>query len=551
MRGGDGEGQLNGYYVGQTLRGVQVGDEGLYLSGVIDVTLYPYLCPTDGTSDCYAAVNQAIQDIKNKKVEARNILLPYNGNGGYKFSDQLYVNFSHLVFYIEDDCTLTKTTKSCLFKFSGNFSASDATYLKGIGIILSPGVVLDGNAPNITGYTYSTADTYYSTVLFMYCDRPYLTGAGTVKNGLVNTVRMWMCRKPLVADVLTRDSYFDNGISLDFDPSFYSASDPETWCSGKVLRCSSYGNARGFGMTSFASTNNLWEDCTSINNGSDNIPSGQGGVPGGGFSLERNPTDGLSYDYRARYKNCRSESNIGNGWFITGNGGHIDADCISKNNTYPLAGAAVSDDAGIYGTGVTLLSVSNWTVLCDAENNTKYNIRYLGSNGVFGYNIKIGAKALNAQFSGILIQGINEVTILPETHCRSNSTSSTGSGLSISNVGAPYNEGAGKVTVLGGLFSDNGGTGITVDGVADCSLAAIRGRNNCANQTTSPAVLVRNTAMVSAGDVLTFGSYQTYSMAVEATCAKSAVMASCGGQGTAGQVQNLATQKLQENGSFA
>ena len=519
-------------------------------AGFFDVTSAPYCVPTDGVSDCSDAIDKLIADIKAKRLKARKIVFPFNGNGGYKLSRKLYVNFSNLWMHFEDNVKLTATTKSPLIHCSGNFGADVSTYISGIKITLAPGIMLDGNGDAMTSYSYLTSDTYYSTILLQYCDRPVVSGQATITNGLVNTVRAWMCRAPLIEDLTTTWSVYDNGISIDFDPSYYSASDSTTWASAKVLRCKSYFNRRGFGITSFASTDNLFEDCTSMNNGSNDIPSGQGGVPGGGFSLEKNPTNGLSYDYRARFKNCRSEYNIGNGWFITGSGGHIDAECVSKNNTYPLSGAAVDDPANIYGTGVTLLSVSNWVVECDAENNTKYNIRYLGSSGVFGLNIKIGAKALNSQFSGISVQGIGEVIFLPTTHSRGNSVSSTGNGITVSNVSG-YNQGGGKVVVLGALLDSNGGPGMIIDGVATAIIENVVGKDNGANSATSAAVIARNCGLVVASNVQMYGSNQTYALSVEATCAKSAVATSCNGQGTSGQVQNLAPLKLNASGVFA
>jgi len=328
-------------------------------SGYLDVTKSPYFFPKDG-SDCSSKCDILLSDLKSGKLKNRRILFPFNGGVGYNFSKEIKVNFSNITFHLEESCRYIGTTKSSLFRFVGSFGPISG-YLTGVGITCVPGVKIDGGGSLITGYTYSTADTYYSSVLFMYCDKPYINNA-VVTNGLVNSLRFWMCRQPLAQDVTATFAVYDNGISIDFDPSFYSANDSETWASGKIIRCTGKFNYNGFGLTAFASTNNLWSDCIATNNGTITGTQGFGGVPGGGFSMERNPTDGLSFDYRARYKNCRSEYNYGNGWFITGSGGHIDADCIAKNNTYPLSGGPVTDTANIYGTGVTMIAVSYWTV---------------------------------------------------------------------------------------------------------------------------------------------------------------------------------------------
>lgn len=514
-------------------------------SGYVDVTKAPYFFPKDG-SDCSSACDKLLLDLKNNTLKNRRIIFPFNGGIGYNFSKEIKVNFSKVTFHLEESVRYTGSTKSSLFRFVGSFGALSG-YLSGVGITCLPGVVIDGGGSAISGYTYSTADTYYSSVLFMYCDKPFIIN-GTVTNGLVNSLRFWMCRQPLAQDVTATFATYDNGISVDFDPSFYSANDSETWASAKIIRCTGKFNYNGFGLTAFASTNNLWSDCTATNNGTITGTQGLGGVPGGGFSMERNPTDGLSFDYRARYKNCRSEYNYGNGWFITGSGGHIDSDCISKNNTYPLSGGPVTDTANIYGTGVTMIAVSYWTVDCDAENNTKYNIRYLGS-GAFGNGIKIGAKALNSQFSGISLQGINEVTFMPTTHSRGNSVSSNGAGISVQNISG-YNQGAGVCTILGAITSGNGGQSVLVDGLATAIIKNVSSRGDVVNAATTPAITAKNCGLVISDGCSAFGSTQTYALVVENTCAKSAIT-NVYGQGALGQVNNLGVLKLQSNGSFA
>ena len=186
-----------------------------------------YAIPMDGVTDAYPAIAAAIAGIKNGVIRERKLVLPRNGNGGYKMSQGIAIDFSYIHLHFEDNVTGTYTTKQSLFSFVGTFSTVDSSsMLRGIKVTGLPGVVLDGNGSNITGYTYSTSDTYYSALFFQYCYNPIVEDL-ILTNGLVNTGRTFGCDLPVFNRCTFLSATWDNGASIDFNPPYHTPGRPD------------------------------------------------------------------------------------------------------------------------------------------------------------------------------------------------------------------------------------------------------------------------------------------------------------------------------------
>lgn len=214
----------------------------------------------------------ARQAIQNKidavaALGGGTVFLPYIG--GYTISDTITISSSNIHIVLADNVTLSKPTKASAFLFTG---ASRTDRIANVSI-RSEGVMrtINGNGASMTGYLYSTSDTFYSCVLFKWCDN-YLVDGIYGFNGLVNCIRAFQCGYGEINPCFASDAVFDNGISVDFDPfssASWSDTDPSTWSNARIVSPFAWNCRSGFGVASYAATGVTISDPVVWNCGND------------------------------------------------------------------------------------------------------------------------------------------------------------------------------------------------------------------------------------------------------------------------------------------
>lgn len=243
----------------------------------ISVSILEY--GASGALDCLAAFNLALAAVK--AAGGGTIVFPYQGLGGWRISDTATIDASNIHISLHDNVILTKTTKSSAFLFTG---ASRTSRLSNVSISGVGGVrQVDGNGRNVSAYSYSTKDSFYSALLFRWCDNWSATKVYGY-SGLVNCLRAFQCGPGEFTDCQASDAVFDNGITVEFDPgSTWSDTDPTTWSNAKIVRGSAWNCSRGFGISSYAATGVVIDSPTVWSCGNDD-PAHV--VSGGGISVE-------------------------------------------------------------------------------------------------------------------------------------------------------------------------------------------------------------------------------------------------------------------------
>lgn len=186
-------------------------------------------------------------------------------------SDTVFIRQANVTIHLGSNIKLISNTKSSVFVFEGQGRNAP---LKNVSIIGIGGIRrIDGNGRMMLKYKYSTADTYYSCVLFKWCDEWKIESIYGY-NGLVNCLRAFQCGSGKILNCLSSHSQYDNGQSLDL-------------CSATRARLEIRGarswSCAGFGVTSFASSHVDIVDAHIRGCGSDD-PAAP--VSGGGLSVE-------------------------------------------------------------------------------------------------------------------------------------------------------------------------------------------------------------------------------------------------------------------------
>lgn len=202
-------------------------------------------------------------------------------------SDTIYIRQSNIAIRLASNIRLTSEAKRSVFVFEGGGIKAP---LRNVSIVGVGGIRrIDGNGRGVLNYTYSTADTYYSCVLFKWCD-----GWGVESiygyNGLVNCLRAFQCGTGRMLNCSSSHSRYDNGQSVDF-------------CLGTRGRIEIRGakswNCAAFGITSYASLHVDIIDVQICKCGNDD-PAAP--VSGGGLSVEgdyfKRMRDTTNYDVR-------------------------------------------------------------------------------------------------------------------------------------------------------------------------------------------------------------------------------------------------------------
>lgn len=204
------------------------------------------------------------------------------GGGTLEFADigrpwvvdgSLLISSSDTHIRLQGDIVLKTTQPSSVFIFSGEARGRPIrnVSIAGVGKLRQ----IDGAGRSVKAYSYKTSDTFYSCVLFKWCDdwsAYQIEGA----NGLVNCLRAFQCGPGHFLKCGGRGSVYDNGISIDFDRL---VSSPERKF---ISECYAIG-CSAFGITVYAVSKVQINDCivTSCGNDDTDMP-----VSGGGVSVE-------------------------------------------------------------------------------------------------------------------------------------------------------------------------------------------------------------------------------------------------------------------------
>lgn len=225
-------------------------------------------------TDALPAVRQALAMIGRNG--GGTLVFPANGGMGWRIDGQVLIVTDHTHVHLYEDVILNADSPASAFLFSGK--STDAPVvdvsIRGIGARR----VIDGQGSRFLSYKYSTSDTYYSCVLFRWCEN---WSADNIygKNGLVNCLRAFQCGGGVFRNCAASHSVYDNGISIDFN-----LFTPLTGVSPaqRIVDCQAW-NCTCFGMTAYAASNVQMVNPRVVSCGNDDphLP-----VSGGGISIE-------------------------------------------------------------------------------------------------------------------------------------------------------------------------------------------------------------------------------------------------------------------------
>lgn len=497
--------------------------------------------PQDG-SDCYPILRGILDKIKSGELLCDKFVFNYCASG-YFTSSQIRIDFP-LHLHFSANLTGTYTNKQCLILFEGAYSSTDpSALLKGCKVTGDGWNTLDGNGANISGYSYSTSDTYYSTVLFKWCDAPVLKDIN-VTNGLVNCARSFQCRNALFYNVTAYSAVFDNGLSHDFDPPFYSASNPSTWGSHKTLYCKAYNFPKGCGITMYGAVmRGLIAHCVAWNCGKRGGEAAVGDVIGTAFSIEDDANNQHAKQPRIRVIDCYAKDSA-NGFFVSCDYVDIDNQCRAENNTYPFGS---TDSANAHGNGYSLINVRNVRCYGNSKGNSKYGVRGLGYKTLFLDNIEIGGQHFSNSVTAIELQGCGRVDIIePYVYGQGAENSAL---IDIVNI-TDYNVGAGYVLIRGGNCSNGGSSALKILGVADARVISLNTKDVCkATTNTTPAIFISGTTKSSIRDCISFGAYQKYVVLIDNTSSSASIF-NCSGDYLTALYLNQSTTPFDVNGDI-
>lgn len=485
--------------------------------------------PTDG-SDIFPRLNLLLTAIKNGQLNIQGLYFP-KINAGYNTSQQIKITFP-LHIHLDADLRGTFTTKQSVLLFEGQYSTSDETkLLNGCGVTGNGSAIIDGNGRNVTGYTYSTEDTYYSCVLFKWCDAPV---ASRIRgyNGLVNCIRTFQCRRPVIHDCEGFGAQWDNGISMDFDAPIYQANNPNTWSYGVLSNCRGYDNRNGLGITSYGAVMRMrMHGCLAWNNGAKTPGElGASGVIGGGISIEDDFNNQHTKVPRIVVLDCHAWNNA-NGFFISADYVTIEPSCTSNDNTYPLD---PTDSANTHGNGYSLVNTRHVRCLGQSRGNFKRGLYGLGYAALRIDNATIGGTHKNNLIGSMMIQGAGRV-LIDNPECVSGG--STQPSIQILNI-VDYGIGEGNVTIRNPAVSLSGNSAIKVQGVGDIKITNATGDGNGA-VSPSPSIMIDGCVTATVDGAAFTGSTNTNVVSVNSATTKACVR-NVAGESTSNLVVNNA-----------
>ena len=359
--------------------------------------------------------------------------------------------------------------KSCL-----RFAGTATNYLVGCGI-KGNGRVLFGNGTeqNNNGYVYGVGEGF-ACATFVYCDYPFISKTHC-NNGLVSCGKFLRCSNPLAIDSKFNTALHDNGLSISRDPEGFVETNRATWNNGRVKSCILINN-EDFGGTAFDAHGTVWEDCTSVFNGTDSSPHGDGKMyhAGGGYSSEAQVSGNKLY---TKYIRCLAESNMSNGFFTTSDFDeylHCTAENTNLNESVPVINQW-------RGNGISSLSGTTKVTGGRYARNAR--------EGIFGFPADLDETGtysairllvegnteitLNAR-RAIFARGVLECKVSEEVTIKNNQTGGAQQAeVVVASVGTEF-DGQGTCIVRGSVES-NVGALVRVVGISKADVSYLRG----------------------------------------------------------------------------
>jgi len=306
--------------------------------------------------DAYALI--AAQVALCKTAGGGTVVLPFIGGVGYYVSDTILIDASNISIVLCDKLTLTKNTRAAAIVFRGVFGTHISNVsLIGVGAVQT----VDGNGPGMTGGgglpAYSdladdgTASFAYSAVAFIWCDNWRVEGIHATK-GLMNSLRFVQCGVGKGKRCRASYAVYDNGISVDFNPSnkTFSDSDPETWSNAVFEDCTANHN-ESLGFTAYGAVGVKFIRPLSYANGNDD-PS----LPhnGGGLSVE-NDLRNMARNARCTIIDPMILGNYSYGIFVSVAGASVSGGSVEATILPSARIAALGDVTSTKGANVTVI----------------------------------------------------------------------------------------------------------------------------------------------------------------------------------------------------
>jgi hypothetical protein len=404
--------------------------------------------------------------------------------GGYHISDTVEIDFSPCHIELHDDIALTNTNKSSAFIFRGQKSSplTDVS-IAGIGNIKK----IDGNGRSMKNYVYTTKDTFYSCVLFISCIRWHISNIYAY-NGLVNCIRAIQCGIGEDVDCDASHSEYDNGHSIDFDPSWrsWSADDPSSWSRAKILRCRAW-QCSGLGITSYAASMvaiidaEVWECGNDIASQPNN---------GGGISVEGNVGNSSLPDTR-NYGGSIIRAKVHDCW---NQGLHISAAGTSLRSS-DIRGTRAPrnrpNKAGLYGSNILIFSAASLNVT--ASTLSKSDRHGIGMAAAAGQlpTLDFTGQIINAGASGVFCYSIAKLIISKGSTISNCGTTPYDCGIVVQDI--TINAKSSQFVDIAGTISGSSGYAINLNNVSSVNLHNLTITRNChlSNCTGRPLKLVR------------------------------------------------------------
>ena len=430
--------------------------------------------------DCRPAILAAL-DVLRRAGGGTLVLPPI---GGYQISDTVEIDFSSCRIELHDDVRLTNINKSSAFIFKGNiFRPLQDVSIVGMGSIRR----IDGNGRNIIGYSYATNDTLYSCVIFMSCERWVISNIHAY-NGLVNCIRALQCGVGKNMDCDASYSEYDNGHSVDFDPSWrnWGINDPSSWSRAQILRCRAW-RCSGLGITSYAASKVSIIDAEVWECGNDTTAQPNNG---GGISVEGNVGNSSISDTRnyggriigAKVRDCWNQ-----GLHISAAGTSLHSSDI-RNTRAPRHRP---NKAGLYGSNILMFSAASLSVIATTLSSAeRHGIGIAAAVGEFP-TLEFSGKIISSGSCGIMCYGVEKIKI-------SKGSKILNSGATINDCGVlvlksnsyPRSNG---IADIQGYISGSSGYAINLSDILYANIHEISLNDNCFTQNCSqmPIKLVR------------------------------------------------------------
>lgn len=445
--------------------------------------------------DCRALILAALAALKARGGGV--LLLPYIGGGGYVVSDKITIDFSNCIILLGDDIRLTKTSKSALFVFSG---ASRAEKISNVALVgYGRKSMVDGNGAYMSGYTYSLVDNLYSPILFRWCVNWRIENIWAT-NGLVNAIRGYQVGAGIDIDCDASNTIYDNGHSIEFDPTTWTSGDPTSAASSGIIRPRAW-ECRGYGVTAYAAARIQIDGARVWSCGNDGSDGATYNVVGGGISVEIDASDSSAHDLRATIIDPQVDDCYGAGISLTERltqifGGRISGMKRTSVKPDPIDGN---------GSGLRLLGRGEAeTFGLKIEKSGGNGIVLVASGGLFP-SLRFDGEVRESVRRAIYARGVASLEISPNSLIENNVDDGVSypSTIYVSNSGGTnYNQNAGRFRASGAI-RDNGGRSIQSEYVQQVDLHGLRLRDNAKTTSSASSQLrVSDAGFASAIDVI-------------------------------------------------